>query len=54
MAKHVTLDTLNHEIEVLHDPTHVRSYTALHCRGLFVASGLEIEACEASGRFPTA
>ena len=41
-----SLDALNHEIEVLHDPTHVRSYTARHWRGLFVTSGLEIEACE--------
>ena len=40
------LDALNHEIEVLHDPTHVRSYTARHWRELFVASGLEIEACQ--------
>jgi ubiquinone/menaquinone biosynthesis C-methylase UbiE len=41
-----SLDALNHEIEMLHDPTHVRSYTARHWRGLFVASGLEIEAFE--------
>jgi ubiquinone/menaquinone biosynthesis C-methylase UbiE len=41
-----TLDTLNHEIEVLHDPTHVRSYTAKHWRELFAANGLEVEACE--------
>jgi SAM-dependent methyltransferase len=41
-----SLDDLNHEIEVLHDPTHVRSYTAQHWRGLFMASGLEIETCE--------
>ncbi|MCX6925474.1 MAG: methyltransferase domain-containing protein [Verrucomicrobia bacterium] len=40
------LDALNHEIEILHDPTHVRSYTARHWRELFVASGLEITACE--------
>ena len=40
------LDALNHEIEVLHDPTHVRSYTAEHWRELFTANGLEIEACE--------
>jgi ubiquinone/menaquinone biosynthesis C-methylase UbiE len=40
------LDTLNHEIEVLHDPTHVRSYTAKHWRELFAANGLEVEACE--------
>ncbi len=41
-----TLDALNHEIEVLHDPTHVRSYTAKHWRELFAANGLEVEACE--------
>ncbi len=40
------IDALNHEIEVLHDPTHVRSYTVAHWRQLFAANGLEIEACE--------
>ncbi|SMF94378.1 Methyltransferase domain-containing protein [Methylomagnum ishizawai] len=40
------LDALNHEIEVLHDPTHVRSYTAQHWRGLFAANGLDVVACE--------
>lgn len=40
------LDALNHEIEVLHDPTHVRSYTAKHWRKLFVENGLEVQACE--------
>ena len=40
------LDALNHEIEVLHDPTHVRSYTAKYWRELFTANGLEVEACE--------
>ena len=40
------IDALNHEIEVLHDPTHVRSYTVGHWRELFAANGLEIEACE--------
>ena len=29
------LDAFNHEIEVLHDPTHVRSYTAKFWRELF-------------------
>ena len=47
------LDALNHEIEVLHDPTHVRSYTAQHWRELFAASGLVVEACEGRCReFP--
>lgn len=41
-----SLDALNHEIEVLHDPTHVRSYTAKYWRELFAANGLAIEACE--------
>ncbi len=40
------IDALNHEIEVLHDPTHVRSYTVSHWRELFAVNGLEIEACE--------
>lgn len=40
------LDALNHEIEVLHDPTHVQSYTASHWRKLFTENGLEVEACE--------
>ena len=40
------IDALNHEIEVLHDPTHVRSYPARRWRELFTANGLEIEACE--------
>lgn len=40
------LDALNHEIELLHDPTHVRSYTAKHWRELFLANGLAVEVCE--------
>jgi SAM-dependent methyltransferase len=40
------LDALNHELEVLHDPTHVRSYTAKRWRELFAAGGLALEACE--------
>lgn len=40
------LDALNHEIEVLHDPTHVRSYTAKHWQELFSANGLDVEAYE--------
>ncbi|MGZ4958563.1 MAG: class I SAM-dependent methyltransferase [Methylomonas sp.] len=40
------LDALNHEIEVLHDPTHVRSYTAKHWQALFAANELKVEACE--------
>ena len=44
--ENLLLDALNHEIEVLHDPTHVRSYTARYWRELFAAHGLEVEACE--------
>jgi len=40
------LDALNHEIEVLHDPTHVRSYTARYWRELFETNELEVQACE--------
>lgn len=40
------LDALNHEIEVLHDPTHVRSYTAEYWREIFEVNGLKVEACE--------
>ena len=40
------LDSLNHEIEMLHDPTHVRSYTAKYWREVFVANGLKVEVCE--------
>jgi hypothetical protein len=40
------LDDLNHELEVLHDSSHVRSYTAALWRALFETSGLAIEAVE--------
>jgi len=40
------LDALNHEIEVLHDPTHVRSYSASRWRQYFERAGLTIEALE--------
>jgi ubiquinone/menaquinone biosynthesis C-methylase UbiE len=40
------LDALNHAIELLHDPTHVRSYPAGHWRELFAANGLKVEALE--------
>lgn len=40
------LDALNHDIEVLHDPTHVRSYTAGHWRERFLGNGLEVTSCE--------
>lgn len=41
-----SLDAFNHAIELLHDPTHVRSYTAKHWQELFAANGLAVEACE--------
>jgi ubiquinone/menaquinone biosynthesis C-methylase UbiE len=40
------LDALNHEIEVLHDPTHVRSYSAPTWRWYFEVAGLTIETLE--------
>ncbi len=40
------LDELNHDIETLHDPTHVRSYTARQWQEWFADNGLEVEACE--------
>ena len=40
------LDELNHDIETLHDPTHVRSYTARQWQEWFAANGLQVEACE--------
>ena len=42
------LDELNHKIEVLHDPTHVRSLTASRWRQLLEANGLAIEALESN------
>ena len=40
--ENAALDVLNHTIELPHDPTHVRSYTASHRRQLFVANGLVV------------
>lgn len=40
------IDAFNHRLEVLHDPTHVRSYTVERWRELFAVTGLEIAACE--------
>ena len=46
-------DALNHEIELLHDPTHVRSYTVEEWRRRFESAGLVIEHCEPDQReFP--
>ena len=38
------IDEFNHELEILHDPTHVRSYTAARWRSVFESSGLKVEA----------
>lgn len=38
------LDELNHEIEVLHDPSHVRSYTAERWKMFFDTAGLDVVA----------
>ena len=40
------IDALNHDIEVLHDPTHVRSYTVSQWRAFFEANDLELAVCE--------
>jgi SAM-dependent methyltransferase len=40
------LDSLNQDIEVLHDPTHVRSYPVHYWRELFMENALAIEVCE--------
>jgi ubiquinone/menaquinone biosynthesis C-methylase UbiE len=39
-------DDFNHQLEILHDPTHVRSYTANRWRRIFQEAGLVIEAFE--------
>ncbi|HUA37201.1 MAG TPA: class I SAM-dependent methyltransferase [Candidatus Sulfopaludibacter sp.] len=39
-------DDLNHQIEVLHDPSHVRSYSAVRWREFFETNGLRVEALE--------
>jgi ubiquinone/menaquinone biosynthesis C-methylase UbiE len=41
-----TLDDLNHEIEMLHDPTHVRSHTAARWQEFFETNGLTVTALE--------
>jgi ubiquinone/menaquinone biosynthesis C-methylase UbiE len=40
------IDEFNHRIEVLHDPTHVRSYTAERWKNLFEQADLQIERIE--------
>jgi len=36
------LDAFNHQLEMLHDPTHVRSYTPRRWRELFAQAGLAL------------
>jgi ubiquinone/menaquinone biosynthesis C-methylase UbiE len=40
------IDDLNHRLELLHDPTHVRSYTAAEWRAAFEQAGLAVEVLE--------
>ncbi|MCS1352619.1 class I SAM-dependent methyltransferase [Mechercharimyces sp. CAU 1602] len=37
----VELDETNHQLETIHDPTHVRSYTAKEWQGFFNKAGLK-------------
>ncbi len=46
-SENPALDELNHQIEVWHDPSHVRSYTAPQWRTFFETNDLEVEALEA-------
>jgi ubiquinone/menaquinone biosynthesis C-methylase UbiE len=40
------LDGLNHQLEVLHDPTHIRSYTIARWTELFTQAGLTVTRVE--------
>jgi ubiquinone/menaquinone biosynthesis C-methylase UbiE len=44
------VDRFNHEIEQLHDPTHVRSHPASRWKEQFLEAGLDIELCETRRR----
>ena len=39
-------DDFNHQLEILHDPTHIRSYTAATWQSFFESAGLKIEHVE--------
>ena len=39
-------DALNHQVELLHDPTHIRSYTAAQWKTFFQNAGLTVECFE--------
>jgi SAM-dependent methyltransferase len=43
------LDAFYHELEVLHDSSHVKSYTGARWQEMFAASGLIINSLEAGG-----
>lgn len=45
--QNAVFDEFNHRLELLHDSTHVRSYTAARWRDIFEKAGLVIEALEA-------
>lgn len=45
-------DEFNHRVELLHDPTHVRSYTADRWRDIFEQANLVIEALESGSERP--
>jgi ubiquinone/menaquinone biosynthesis C-methylase UbiE len=40
------IDEFNHALEVLHDPTHVRSYTASNWQAFFEQAGLRVRTME--------
>ena len=42
-TENADLDEFNHKLEILHDPTHVRSYTATRWRSIFKSSGLKVD-----------
>jgi SAM-dependent methyltransferase len=44
------VDAFNHEVEMLHDPTHVRSYTSTQWQEIFRATGLKEVVCETRWR----
>ena len=46
------VDELNHVLEVLHDPTHQRSYRAGEWRGFLEQAGLEVVALETGSERP--
>ena len=45
-SDHPALDEFNHELEVLHDPTHIRSHSARRWREYFEECGLVVDALE--------